>query len=450
MNEFLQRVLATREKAERLRGAKDWSGASAAYTELAKAWIAAAGMAKSEGQRVERLAESEKAAAMAAECRGRLGGRAKARNERPQQDQEKKGKEAMGWGRRKNDSEPTFSSEAGAAPESDRVGPQAIEWPKDSLHAQLEGDEVGEGIIAQIHGSLKTSDVTWDDIGGQEALVEDLKTILAQAVMTRPDGSRPEGAGQILMVGPPGTGKTMLVSAMANSISKAGAFFCPKLADIKGHYVGMTEKAISLLFETARAMSPSMVFIDEVDCLCKSREGGGGGSGELGVLLAEMDGIHSKGVGKGEYPFVLSAAATNAPWALDPALMSRFSGHIVLVGAADAVGRKQILAKLMRRYESEKEVTTWLADDARTAGFSGRDLAALVKNAVAAMQKEMNPGIGKWTDIGEVQGQVQKERALSREDFEQALQVVKPSITPAIMADYEKWIGNHFHRPRGG
>lgn len=429
MNGAMQQVVACREKAESLKAAKEWAAAAAAYEELARAWVAAAGLATTASGRADRLKAHQSALDEAAACRKKAG--------------TGKNGGAQGWGwRKKGKKGDGGGGQAGEEPDG------GGEWPDGSLHAQLAGDDIGEQIIAQIHGSLRTSGVTWNDIGGQEKLVEDLKTILAQAVMTRPDGSRPDGAGQILMVGPPGTGKTMLVSAMANSISKAGAFFCPKLADIKGHYVGMTEKAISLLFETARAKAPSMVFIDEVDCLCRARDGGTGGSGELGVLLAEMDGINAKGDGQGEVPFVLSAAATNAPWALDPALMSRFSGHVVLVGAADAPGRRQILAKLLRKYECAGEVLDWLSADERTAGFSGRDLESLAKNAVQAMQKEMNPEIGKWEDIGEVQGRVQKERPLERGDFEKAMGLVKASITPEIAADYEAWIRDRSYKPK--
>lgn len=436
MNGALQQVVACREKAESLKAAKEWAAAAAAYEELARAWVAAAGLATTASGRADRLKEHQAALDEAAVCRKKAGkGKApgKRRNEGPQ-----------GWGWRKKDKKKEDDEDSDE--EDGDEWDDGDEWPEGSLHAQLAGDDIGEQIIAQIHGSLRTSGVTWNDIGGQEKLVEDLKTILAQAVMTRPDGSRPDGAGQILMVGPPGTGKTMLVSAMANSISKAGAFFSPKLADIKGHYVGMTEKAISLLFETARAKAPSMVFIDEVDCLCRARDGSTGGSGELGVLLAEMDGIGAKG--GGEAPFVLSAAATNAPWALDAALMSRFSGHVVLVGAADAAGRRQILEKLLHKYECAGEVLDWLSADERTEGFSGRDLESLAKNAVQAMQKEMNPEIGKWEDIGEVQGRVQKERPLERGDFDKALGLVKASITPEIAADYEAWIRDRSYKPK--
>jgi AAA+ superfamily predicted ATPase len=442
-NPFLEQARVYREKAEAFCGERRWAEAADAYENLAKAWIALAGVATTPGARAERMAEYEKALAKAAECRDKAD-RAYAVSGRKTGKNSARSSSSSSSSSFDDDDDDDDRGDGDGSGDEDSDG---HDWPPDSLHAQLAGDQVGDMLIAQIEGFRRTSGVTWDDIGGQEKLVADLKSILAQSVMTRPDGSHPDGAGKILMVGPPGTGKTFLVSALANSISSAGTFFDVALSGIEGHYKGMTEKAIGLLYETARFYAPSLVFIDEVDCLCTSRENGGGGAA-LGSLLAEMDGIKTKGDGKTEPPFVLSVAATNAPWALDAALLSRFGGHIVLVGAADAAGRRQILEKQLRRYTLESgDLLDWLSADERTAGFSGRDLQNLVANAVQSMQQEMNPGISTWTSIEEIKGRVQKERPLTRADFEKALKIVKASITPEMMSNYRSWMKDKTFRP---
>ncbi len=426
--------MSCREKAEALHAGKKWAEAASAYESLAKAWIAAAGVATSASARSERLAESDKALEQAGKCNAKVLKSSAVAS--PSDGSKRVGRD---WNR----------NEEGESCESkdDEDCEIDAEWPEDSLHAQLAEDPVGATLIAQIDGFLRTTSVTWDDVGGQDDLVKDLKKILAQSVMRRPDGSRPDGAGKVLMIGPPGTGKTFLVSALANSISGAGTFFDVSLSGVRGHYQGMEEKAIGLLYESARFKAPSLVFIDEVDCISPSRENGGGGAG-FGALLAELDGIKTKGDGKSEPPFVLTVAATNVPWSLDVALLSRFGGHIVLVGAADAEGRKQILAKQLRRYQLATPVLLdWLSADERTAGFSGRDLQNLVANAVQSMQEEMNPGISTWKSIDEIKGQVQKERPLTQEDFEQAFKIVKASISPKDMNDFRLWMDNHAYRP---
>ena len=431
---LLMEIKAIRERAEAAERSGRFADAAAGYEALAKSWLMASGLAMSENEKQIRIRYAKAAQSKAMECK------AKASKPLATASTHSESMRAGGTSGRKD---------IGVLGKSDGndAGESEAEWPEGSLHAQLAKDDVGAMLISQIEGFLRTTGVTWDDVGGQDNLVKDLKKILAQSVMRRPDGSRPDGAGKILMVGPPGTGKTFLVSALANSISGTGAFFDVSLSGIKGHYQGMEEKAIGLLYESARLKAPSLVFIDEVDCISPSREKSGGGAG-LGALLAEMDGIKTKGDGKKDPPFVLTVAATNAPWSLDDALLSRFGGYIVLVGAADSEGRKQILAKQLRRYQLETPgLLDWLSEDERTLGFSGRDLQNLVANAVQAMQEEMNPGISSWKSIDEIKGQVQKERPLTQGDFEKAFIVVKASISPKVMDDYRSWMDNHAYRP---
>lgn len=322
------------------------------------------------------------------------------------------------------------------------------------VRAQLSNDEIGKMLIAQVDGFAQTSTVTWDDIGGLDSLVSDLKKALASAVVTYPAGIKREASGDILMVGPPGTGKTMLAAALANSIclnGMTGRFYNVGLAGLKGHYQGNTEKSISLLYETARENSPSLVFMDEIDSLCSSRGQGADASSRaiLGVMLSEMDGMQKKSSDP-RANFVLTVAATNTPWSLDPALLSRFGENRVLVPAPDASGRRAILEKLIIRQGYQLENSSdldWLAEDTQTCGYSGRDLRSFCSIAKRSMEMEMNPQLFNWKDLKDVSGTEVKLRALKHSDFIVAMKRVPPSINQKMMDDFKRWCDDPNYQP---
>lgn len=410
-----------KERASAFSAQGRWSEAADAFQKLADIWYHAIVQATSEEARSTCMEQFKASKAEAARCR------ANARSDGLDS--------AM---------EPSNGMSSAATRGSDRPTAHGAVWTGESpaipsaatLRGQLSGDAIGQMLISQVDGMKRSSGVSWDDIGGMDDLVRDLKTILAQSVMRRPDGSEPEGAGKILLVGPAGTGKTLLVAAIARSLALDGngTFFEATPASLQGHYKGNTPKSISLLYETARENAPSVVFLDEIDGLLADE-------GVRGALLPELDGMKAKGDGKVEPPFVLTIGATNHPERLDAALLSRFGSHIVLVGGADATGRRAILGKLVRKFPVEsEELLDWLADDGQTARFSGRDLQNLVKNAVLAMQKEMNPEAGSWKELSEVMGKIQKERPLEKSDFVSGLSFVKGSIDPAEMNRLENWI----------
>lgn len=415
----LQNAQKLKERAVSLSAQGRWPEAADAYQKLADSWYHAIVQATSEETRATCMAQFKACKAEADRCRTNASGN---------------GLDSA--------TEPVGGGSASAqSPHAGRPGIPAPAPSSDppsfaTLRGQLSGDAIGQMLIAQVDGMKRSSGVSWDDIGGMDDLVRDLKTILAQSVMLRPDGSAPEGAGKILLVGPAGTGKTLLVAAIARSLALGGAgtFFEATPAALQGHYKGNTPKSISLLYETARANAPSVVFLDEIDGLLSDE-------GVRGALLPELDGMKSKGDGSSDPPFVLTVGATNHPERLDAALLSRFGSHVVFVGGVDATGRRAILGKLVRKFPVESpDVLDWLADDARTDRFSGRDLQNLVKNAVLSMQKDMNPEAGSWTELAEVMGKRQKERPLTKDDFSAALSFVKGSLDPAETARLEAWL----------
>ena len=227
--------------------------------------------------------------------------------------------------------------------------------------------------------------VTFADVAGAEEEKEELQEVVE--FLKDPDrftrlGARiPTG---ILLVGPPGTGKTLLARAVAG---EAGVqFLSISGSDFVELYVGVGAGRVRDLFEQAKKMAPSIVFIDEIDAVGRRRGAGlGGGHDEreqtLNQLLVEMDGF-----GKNEGVIVM--AATNRKDILDPALLrpGRFDRQIY-VGAPDWRGREAILKVHAKDKPLSEDVN--LANLARaTAGFTGADLENLLNEAALLAARE--------------------------------------------------------------
>ena len=145
------------------------------------------------------------------------------------------------------------------------------------------------------------------------------------------------------------------------------------------------------------------------------------------------------------------ACAMMSVMALQTALLSRFGENRVLVPAPDASGRRAILEKLIVRHGYSLENVgdlDWLADDAQTKGYSGRDLRSLTSVAKRAMEMEMNPNLSNWKDLKEVSGTEVKLRPLTHADFTLAMKRVPPSINDKMMDDFRMWCEDPNYQPR--
>ena len=200
-------------------------------------------------------------------------------------------------------------------------------------------------------------------------------------------GRIPKG---VLLIGAPGTGKTLLARAVAG---EAGVpFFSLSGSDFVELFVGVGASRVRNLFAKAQAKAPCLIFIDELDAIGKARGAGGpGGHDErdqtLNQLLVEMDGFDAN---RG----IILLAATNRPETLDPALVrpGRFDRQVV-VDRPDLVGREQIL-KVHARSVPLDETINLRKVAAMTPGFVGADLANLVNEAALLAARRGKPNVG--------------------------------------------------------
>jgi len=227
--------------------------------------------------------------------------------------------------------------------------------------------------------------VTFADVAG----VEEAKDEVAELVeFLRDPGKFQKLGGQIprgvLMVGSPGTGKTLLARAIAGEAKVP--FFTISGSDFVEMFVGVGASRVRDMFEQAKKHAPCIIFIDEIDAVGRHRGAGvGGGHDEreqtLNQLLVEMDGFEGN-------EGVIVIAATNRPDVLDPALMrpGRFDRQVV-VPLPDVRGREQILKVHMRKVPAADNVKATLIARG-TPGFSGADLANLVNEAALFAARE--------------------------------------------------------------
>ena len=223
-----------------------------------------------------------------------------------------------------------------------------------------------------------TNSITFADVAGCDEAKEDVQELVDflrdPSKFQKLGGRIPRG---VLMVGSPGTGKTLLAKAIAGEAKVP--FFSISGSDFVEMFVGVGAARVRDMFENAKKHAPCIIFIDEIDAVGRQRGAGlGGGNDEreqtLNQMLVEMDGFES---GQG----VIVIAATNRPDVLDPALLrpGRFDRQVV-VPLPDIRGREQILKVHMRKVPLAQNV------DAHTLargcpGFSGADLANLVNES---------------------------------------------------------------------
>jgi cell division protease FtsH len=219
---------------------------------------------------------------------------------------------------------------------------------------------------------------TFADVAGCDEAKEEVQELVDYlkdpSKFQKLGGKIPKG---VLMVGSPGTGKTLLAKAVAGEARVP--FFAISGSDFVEMFVGVGASRVRDMFDQAKKSAPCIIFIDEIDAVGRQRGAGlGGGHDEreqtLNQMLVEMDGFEGN-------EGIIVIVATNRPDVLDPALLrpGRFDRQVV-VGLPDIKGREQILKVHMRKVPVDKDVEPALIARG-TPGFSGADLANLVNEA---------------------------------------------------------------------
>ncbi|MEA3369625.1 MAG: ATP-dependent zinc metalloprotease FtsH [Candidatus Ratteibacteria bacterium] len=230
---------------------------------------------------------------------------------------------------------------------------------------------------AKLHSESATK-VTFADVAGVEEAKEELQEVISflkdPKKFQKLGGRIPKG---VLLMGPPGSGKTLLAKAVAGEAQVP--FFSISGSDFVEMFVGVGASRVRDLFDIGRKNAPCILFIDEIDAVGRLRFAGlGGGHDEreqtLNQLLAEMDGFNTQ-------EGVILLASTNRPDVLDPALLrpGRFDRQIV-VNQPDLIGREAILKVHSKNVVLDKNVDLKVIAR-QTSGFSGADLANLVNEA---------------------------------------------------------------------
>lgn len=266
---------------------------------------------------------------------------------------------------------------------------------------------------------VKSSEgIKFEDVAGEDEAKENLTEIVDY--LHDPSKYKDIGASMpkgILLVGPPGTGKTMLAKAVAGEANVP--FFSMSGSEFVEMFVGMGASKVRDLFKQAKEKAPCIVFIDEIDAIGKKRDGQIGGNDEreqtLNQLLTEMDGFEGNSG-------VMILAATNRPDALDPALTrpGRFDRRVP-VELPDLKGREEILKVHAKKIKIADDVDFKLI--ARMAsGASGAELANIINEAALRAVRD-------------------KRKFVNQSDLEESIEVVIAGYQKknSILTDSEKW-----------
>jgi len=282
----------------------------------------------------------------------------------------------------------------------------------------------------------KNPNIHWDDI----ADLNEAKRLLEEAVvlpMWMPDffkGIRRPWRG-VLMVGPPGTGKTMLAKAVATECGTT--FFNVSSSTLTSKYRGESEKLVRLLFEMARFYAPSTIFIDEIDSLCSRRGSESEHEASRRVkseLLVQMDGMSSTTAEPGKVVMVL--AATNFPWDIDEALRRRLEKRI-LIPLPTLEGRESLLKINLKGLKVETDLD--LGNIAcKLDGYSGADITNVCRDASMMSMRRKIAG-KKPSEIRSLCSE-ELDMPVTKQDFMEAVQKCNKSVSKEDLEKYEKWM----------
>ncbi|XP_034407711.1 LOW QUALITY PROTEIN: fidgetin-like protein 1 [Cyclopterus lumpus] len=269
--------------------------------------------------------------------------------------------------------------------------------------------------------------VTWDDIAGLEFAKNTIKEIVVWP-MLRPDiftGLRGPPKG-ILLFGPPGTGKTLIGKCIA--CQSGATFFSISASSLTSKWVGEGEKMVRALFAIARCHQPAVIFIDEIDSLLSQRTDGEHDSSRRikTEFLVQLDGAATAAEER-----ILVVGATNRPQEIDEAARRRLAKRLY-IPLPEAAARWQIVTNLMTREKNQLREQELESVVKATEGFSGADMTQLCREAALGPIRSI-----QLSDIATITAD--QVRPILSSDFQEALKVVRPSVSSKDLELYEDW-----------
>lgn len=333
--------------------------------------------------------------------------------------------------------------------------------PVEGDSIESEEDKEKARLRASLEGTILSEkpNVRWEDVAGLVQAKAALKETVIMPVMFPQlfTGKRVPWRG-ILLYGPPGTGKSYLAKAVATEANST--FFSISSADLVSKWMGESERLVRSLFDMARESTPAIIFIDEVDSLCSSRESGESDAGKRikTEFLAQMDGV---GKANGQ---ILVLGATNCPWDLDNAIRRRFEKRIY-IPLPEAEARTRVLELALGDTPNSIDRED-LADVAlRAEGCSAADLSIMTREAIYEPVRRCQRAVAFKRVIRDKDGQRREgwipcspgdpaavemdmmrvpqkeliEPEVIIEDFEMALEKTKPSVGVGDIERYAEW-----------
>ena len=276
----------------------------------------------------------------------------------------------------------------------------------------------------------ESPNVNWNDIAGLKFCKQALREAIVLPIM-KPNlfkGARKPWSG-ILLFGPPGCGKSLLAKAAATECK--ATFFNVSSADLLSPWIGESDKMVNALFDIAREKAPSLVFMDEIDALTTKRGSGQESSAERRVktlLLTQIEGLKST-----QDKPLLFLGATNRPWDIDTAMLSRFQKR-VYVPLPDLEARKAIFKIHTEGIEASLNDEDFVELAVRSDGFSGRDIANVCREVIMLPVRELDFGGMIADDNKDVDV-----RAINIEDFKKTFKKIKPMTTHSDLTMFEEW-----------
>ncbi|MEN1680461.1 MAG: ATP-binding protein [Planctomycetota bacterium] len=285
------------------------------------------------------------------------------------------------------------------------------------------------------------SAVNFDEIAGLEATRRELLAGFAMWIAQPPQGVVLPRPRSLLLYGPPGCGKTLLAAAISHSLDIP--FYTAKASDLLSKYYGESSQSIAALYREARSTGPSVVFLDEIDAMAGSRDESDSTADRRVVvsLLTEIDGIADKTAADANQRAagVLTIAATNAPWRLDTAILSRFQ-KAIYVPLPDPAARGELLRRHLTRlgYTAAFPASEFVK---RTAGLSGRGVRDCVSRAIELMVEQQNPDLIGLLGRGRrsIEAYRVQVGAVTEQHLRQARGEIRPACDAAAIDRFRQW-----------